>query len=688
MDFSRITSVFQAPPSWRALATLVVSVVVVLALISVPIFEKKLGAKLEQRVAILHTHQQSVQQLLWRSAQLTIDSAVADSVPQQLLQLTTDGHWRATLEILSREPPFSTLFIGRYTPISAEQRRFMTLQQNDITLALTELRSVGYINLSSNQKTSHLAALNDKIDIYWQTVSPHISGQVSALIDIRNRINVFSLLALCLAVLPISAISVLALRTVTQNQGLKRSIEQQHQLFSCALVAGASGVTLTDSQTGVLSAHFPLLNIDMKQADEVARLDTLFMHHLNDCDLNQWKTHIQSLISSNANVDAGALPIKITLINRQSQWTYQIYCRQVTLLINKQPTVLSVFMPYHQDKHASRQLELFKRKTQKRLQLIERLTTSDQELAHEFFDDANRILKQCKLHLAKLNQNRIRPKEHRNALLHAFHQLKGDSAILQFNDLARRFHNLEECVIALGQNKEPTFETLVKLFNSTTQEFTTHRALLRQYSAVTEHRTSHNPTGSLEKNLRVYVNKAARDMGKGIFLKCEGLHLITHYHSQNVLLTLITQLLRNAIAHGIESPQERREQGKPEQGSIELRLQQDAKWFRLSVKDNGQGVDLETLVKKSNDKMMLKHLNQQQITGQILFNLMSKPGLSTENAASEHAGRGIGLSVIKQHVTDLGGRINVRTQRGGFTEFVVLLPNRAPLKAPLKNDLQ
>lgn len=122
----------------------------------------------------------------------------------------------------------------------------------------------------------------------------------------------------------------------------------------------------------------------------------------------------------------------------------------------------------------------------------------------------------------------------------------------------------------------------------------------------------------------------------------------------------IVHLLRNAIAHGIELPDERERNGKPRRGRVELRARQRGELVAIEVADDGRGVSPELLARAGE--------------GDSLTELLTTAGLSTAVEVGDLAGRGVGLDAVKSHVEALGGRVEVRSEPGHGTEVILLLP--------------
>lgn len=143
------------------------------------------------------------------------------------------------------------------------------------------------------------------------------------------------------------------------------------------------------------------------------------------------------------------------------------------------------------------------------------------------------------------------------------------------------------------------------------------------------------------------------------------------------LFTSFVHAFRNAVAHGIETPEERKKAGKEEYGQIEVHCHIQNEELHILVKDDGGGIDASRLkTKLVEQKVDISHLSEDEIL-QTVF----KNGLSTLDSANEISGRGVGLDALQLTVKKLGGEAWVRSQRGQGTELYVVVPYRLELKS-------
>ncbi len=134
----------------------------------------------------------------------------------------------------------------------------------------------------------------------------------------------------------------------------------------------------------------------------------------------------------------------------------------------------------------------------------------------------------------------------------------------------------------------------------------------------------------------------------------------------------ITHLIRNSIDHGIESKEERIAKGKQPKGRITLSALQEGSHIIIEVSDDGGGINYDKIAKKI--KKLYPDLNVDNLTQSELIDYLFKPGFTTKDEITTLSGRGVGLDVVKEHISRLRGRIDVTTERDIGTSIKIILP--------------
>jgi two-component system, chemotaxis family, sensor kinase CheA len=136
----------------------------------------------------------------------------------------------------------------------------------------------------------------------------------------------------------------------------------------------------------------------------------------------------------------------------------------------------------------------------------------------------------------------------------------------------------------------------------------------------------------------------------------------------------LMHIVRNAVDHGIETPEERESAGKPGEGLICLRAFHQGNQMVIEVEDDGRGIDVDLLMQKAIKKNVISDDEARKMGSQDAINLIFHPGLSTADSITEVSGRGVGMNIVKDVVESLKGVIDIASEKGRGTKFTVRLP--------------
>lgn len=170
------------------------------------------------------------------------------------------------------------------------------------------------------------------------------------------------------------------------------------------------------------------------------------------------------------------------------------------------------------------------------------------------------------------------------------------------------------------------------------------------------------------------VRDLARNMKKEINLELVGEETDLDKNLVEALADPLVHLVRNAVDHGIESPEEREAAGKPRVGQVVLSAEQEGDHILLMITDDGKGMDAEVLRNKAVEKGLLERDAADRLTDLECYNLIFAPGFSTKTEISDVSGRGVGMDVVKTKISQLNGTVNVFSQKGAGSKIVIKVP--------------
>src|SRR5260370_6695803 len=169
------------------------------------------------------------------------------------------------------------------------------------------------------------------------------------------------------------------------------------------------------------------------------------------------------------------------------------------------------------------------------------------------------------------------------------------------------------------------------------------------------------------------VRDLARELGKQVAFRVEGKEIELDRAILDELGDPLLHLLRNAVDHGIELPGERRRRGKKPEGEIVLTAVRERASVAISVRDDGRGIDRAKVLERARrDGLVDPHA--ETLSDDQLLRVLARPGFSTAEAVTSVSGRGVGIDVASTRIRALGGTIDIRTETGVGTSFVLHLP--------------
>ncbi|WP_101843902.1 chemotaxis protein CheA [Halobacillus sp. Marseille-P3879] len=170
------------------------------------------------------------------------------------------------------------------------------------------------------------------------------------------------------------------------------------------------------------------------------------------------------------------------------------------------------------------------------------------------------------------------------------------------------------------------------------------------------------------------VRQLSRDLNKDIDLRIIGEETELDRTVIDEIGDPLVHLLRNAIDHGIESPNERKKNGKSGTGSIELKAYHSGNYVFIDITDDGGGINREKVLKKALDNQVVTSEQAEKLSEQEVYELIMASGFSTADTISDVSGRGVGLDVVKNTIESLGGTITINSQLGEGSNFSIQLP--------------
>lgn len=290
-------------------------------------------------------------------------------------------------------------------------------------------------------------------------------------------------------------------------------------------------------------------------------------------------------------------------------------------------------------------------------QLGRQLYRQDEQLSLRL-DELDNLLEQQGQHLAKPTPQAAESQQHPD-----FDALELES-----------YSNLQSTVSLLNEAAADSREMAANLQQCVQQmkdEFYQQQRVQRQLSEAVL-ATRMMPVSTLVPRLERIVRETCRKTGKQATVQIEGQQLQVDSDILKGITDPLLHLLRNAVDHGIETPQQRLAQGKSETGIIRLKFEQNGNYISLMLEDDGAGMDTGRIRERALERGLITA--DSELDEQALLRLTLQPGFSTREGVSEVSGRGVGMDVVQAAITRLRGALQLSSTTGQGSRFYIELP--------------
>jgi two-component system chemotaxis sensor kinase CheA len=259
------------------------------------------------------------------------------------------------------------------------------------------------------------------------------------------------------------------------------------------------------------------------------------------------------------------------------------------------------------------------------------------------------------------------------------HAIKSNALILGLEEFSGGLQNLESEIKKVQDQENISFEEILHITIEIEKIMREKDVLRQNLDRIRSFRTSEirNPEEYvLVQSLIRAADKAARDLGKQVQFVVDAIDPRALENApRRIMKEVLTQLVRNAVYHGIEDPRGRLAAGKDATGLIRLAISMDKGKIHIRLADDGKGLDFTHIREKAQEMNLLNPENWQD--KKQLAQMIFVPGFSTAEDAGVHAGRGVGLSLVRERLHEINGAVKLNTEEGKGTVFNIFLPMEA-----------
>jgi signal transduction histidine kinase len=326
--------------------------------------------------------------------------------------------------------------------------------------------------------------------------------------------------------------------------------------------------------------------------------------------------------------------------------------------------------------------ETVHRESDRALELVTRLLRLDRGVASAAVERWATLLREANEALRTADSEAGDLRELVDRVFRPIHSFKGEAAALgighvaqQASEIERRLAELRSRPMLEGNDFLPVTVALEDLFRQ-------HGDLALVVERLSERDGPAGPDDEMDRvarSLETLAHEVARSLGREVTFESPGIDRRVPAGLRRPLQDIVTQAVRNAVAHGIEDPAERARHGKPVQGRIRAAFQRLADGrYELRIDDDGRGIDFDAVRARA---VALGRMTPDQAaaaTPKELVRFLFQPGFSTRDAVDGAAGRGVGLDIVRDLAARHGGSIGVSSTPGRGATFRFVFPAEAP----------
>ncbi|MEM6366665.1 MAG: chemotaxis protein CheA [Myxococcota bacterium] len=227
-----------------------------------------------------------------------------------------------------------------------------------------------------------------------------------------------------------------------------------------------------------------------------------------------------------------------------------------------------------------------------------------------------------------------------------------------------------ELVLARNQVLQYTNTAADNGLNATTQRLNLITTELQE-SVM---KTRMQPIGNVWSKFPRVVRDLSMSFGKKVEVEMEGKETELDKTIIEAIKDPLTHIVRNAVDHGMETPEAREAAGKPAQGTLHLRAFHEGGQVNIEISDDGRGVDAQKVLAKALQRGLVTQEQAARMTERSILNLIFFPGFSTAEKVTNVSGRGVGMDVVRSNIEKIGGTVDIQSQLGRGTTLRIKIP--------------
>lgn len=343
---------------------------------------------------------------------------------------------------------------------------------------------------------------------------------------------------------------------------------------------------------------------------------------------------------------------------------------------NQKGNILVTARDITEEVRLEQQLLEQRQKAQKEMETLFQIIRVDPEMLTEFLEDCDTEIDFVNELMKSDDEDYLRVLRQ---IFQSIHSIKGNALLLGLDRLGNKLHILEEG-IKQASDRGPDWKDLLDMtlaIGEIKRELENIRSLLDQ---VNRFQQRMQEAEFQKKDLLVYAMErwiSRYSSESGLQVRLDTSRFQTHHirkEQRKLIKDICVQMTRNALAHGIESPEERSSGGKSPEGTVTIETRVTGGALEIRFADDGRGLNITRIREKAVQIPELRKMNPEKLAAGELARLIFHPGFSTASQEDTTAGRGMGMAYVKSAIERSGGTLSMKSKAGQFTEFLIRLP--------------
>ena len=317
----------------------------------------------------------------------------------------------------------------------------------------------------------------------------------------------------------------------------------------------------------------------------------------------------------------------------------------------------------------------------RQIEMLGTILAAEPTMLDNFIKTTKRRINDINSALRRPERGQAALQEKAKLIFREAHSMKGEASALKLTSFVSQCEGFESKIKELQSNPRLTGNDFLGLTVMLDEIMSLSDVVANLNDRITGGRTSSGGTVAAPSNvMQKYFNSFAADIaernGKKVALDCQGMDDgMLSGSLQDTIKDIAVQMLRNAIVHGIEDPLDRKRDGKPEAGNVQLLLtRRPGNMAELLVEDDGSGIHFDKIRQRLVEKGTCTEDEAREMQKRELIMHLFDSGLSTAEEGNQDAGRGVGMDIVRERIAEIKGKLKIASEEGQYTRFTVTFP--------------